>query len=438
MQVFSGIDYIKIDLADHYGLDKLNFDDRLFWVNNAFDEKEIKTKETKQLLNIIEDVSKQHDLELENKPKALAAVLAWKDYLNGNPTGYICNKDASASGLQLMSALSKCPIGLYNTGLLAKADEPTERKDIYTLTYNEYNRIAGSTHIKTRKEIKKCMMTWAYGSKAVPKSILGEEGLDYFYQACQVTATGAFWLRDLLLNCWDPETTAHTWINADGYVSHVPVIVENQYKLSIAGVDVPFTLKQKGKLKSGISNAANLIHGTDAMVLRELIRRCNHNPARIAYIAYLLQQVSDSMDNLHKEAVCASQRAKMGNLGTMIQLFEQTGFCSVRICEFITSITDVLQLSSKHRAKLKEILFSMVQHGSFEVCAIHDSFGCTPNKVNYVRYWYKEIIADIVESDLFNFMYKQISPVKVDRVNQNPALSVMIAAGVRNSNYGLA
>ena len=54
MQVFSGIDYIKLDLADHFGLDKANFDKRLIWVNNFFDEKEIKTKNTKQLLSILE------------------------------------------------------------------------------------------------------------------------------------------------------------------------------------------------------------------------------------------------------------------------------------------------------------------------------------------------------------------------------------------------
>lgn len=438
MQVFSGIDYIKLDLADHFGLDKANFDKRLIWVESFFDEKEIKTKDTKQLLSIIRDVQEQTKLELENEPKALGALLAWQDYLNGRPSGYICNKDGSASGLQLMSALMKCPVGLNNTGLLGSTDGTNERKDIYTLTYNEYNRIAGKAHVKTRKEIKKCMMTWAYGSKAIPTRILGEEGLDYFYEACKVTAMGASHLRDLLLHCWNSEVTAHTWVNADGYVSHVPVMVENHYTLSVAGVDVPFVLKQQGKSDFGISNAANATHGTDAMVLRELVRRCNHNPARIAYIAHLLQQVSDGMDDMHKEAVCASERLKMGNLGTMIQLFEQTGFCSVRICEFITSITDVLQLSSKHRAKLKQILFSMVRHGSFEVCTIHDSFGCTPNKMNYVRYWYKEIIADIVESDLLNFMYKQIHPKHQPALTQVNPFAKGIADLVRLSDYGLA
>ena len=181
MQVFSGIDYIKLDLADHFGLDKANFDKRLSWVENFFDEKEIKTKNTKQLFGIIRDVQEQTELELENEPKALGALLAWQDYLNGRPSGYICNKDASASGLQLMSALMKCPIGLNNTGLLGLMDGTNERKDIYTLTYNEYNRIAEKAHVKTRKEIKKCMMTWAYGSKATPTKILGEEGLEYFY-----------------------------------------------------------------------------------------------------------------------------------------------------------------------------------------------------------------------------------------------------------------
>ena len=40
MQKFNGVDYLKIDIANHYGLDKKLWDERLAWVNEHEDNLE--------------------------------------------------------------------------------------------------------------------------------------------------------------------------------------------------------------------------------------------------------------------------------------------------------------------------------------------------------------------------------------------------------------
>lgn len=438
MKLFSGIQYVKIDLADCFGLDKLNFEDRLQQIESMFSDSDVKGKTSKELLELLR--TKQN---LENEPKALGALMAWKDYLEGKPSGYLVTKDGSASGIQILSALAKCPMGLFNTGLLGSDDgSGNERKDVYTIAYKRYLELIDKEHIKERSDIKQALMTSFYGSKATPRRVLGEEGLIPFREVCAELLPGAFDLKESLVECWNSKSTHHTWINADGFVSHVPVLVENTYNLNVAGLDIPFTLKEQGKQESGLSNAANLTHAVDALVLRELVRRCNFNEPKITYIGFLLNQL-ESMDKAYteKEAVSVEQRKEMGQLGNMIHLFEETGFCTVRICEYITSITDLMQLSQNHRTKLHRIIKMMCQQGSFEVVTVHDQFGCLADEMNYVRHWYKELIAEIVESSMLEFLVNQISPIKFklpDSYNQNPQLTARIADLVRKSDYGLA
>ena len=57
--------------------------------------------------------------------------------------------------------------------------------------------------------------------------------------------------------------------------------------------------------------------------------------------------------------------------------------------------------------------------------------------MNYIRYWYKEICADIVESNMLSFLYNQIQEEDqiVDPVPK--AYRKQVANQVRQSSYGL-
>lgn len=56
--------------------------------------------------------------------------------------------------------------------------------------------------------------------------------------------------------------------------------------------------------------------------------------------------------------------------------------------------------------------------------------------MNYIRYWYKEIMANITESNLLVFLYNQITSNKIkDPISKQTRLET--ANLIRNSNYGL-
>lgn len=79
-QSFSGKEYLKIDIANNYGLDKLDWNDRIKW----FDEN-------------------QKDLKSLQKTAAepalfYAGVQAWAASQNGKPSGYPISLDATCSG----------------------------------------------------------------------------------------------------------------------------------------------------------------------------------------------------------------------------------------------------------------------------------------------------------------------------------------------------
>ena len=102
-----------------------------------------------------------------------------------------------------------------------------------------------------------------------------------------------------------------------------------------------------------------------------MVRRCKYEPERMSQIVYWLLQAETV--NQEETSVPNEQLAQMGQLGRMIYLYNTTNFMSVRICDYITSITDVLQLSKQHREKLLDTLQKMLRYEPFDVVCIHDS-----------------------------------------------------------------
>jgi len=68
MEKYSALDYIKIDIANQYGLDKKSFAQRIAWVNS------------------IKDLRSKID-QAEKLTQYLAGVLALEDVLAGRPSG---------------------------------------------------------------------------------------------------------------------------------------------------------------------------------------------------------------------------------------------------------------------------------------------------------------------------------------------------------------
>ena len=114
-QTFTGREYLKIDIANNYGLDKLDWDDRIAW----FDKNEHRLF---ACLN-----------EAAEPALFYAGMRAWEDVKAGKPIGYMISLDATSSGLQILAALT----GDRRAAQLCNVVDAGGRKDAYTTIYNK-------------------------------------------------------------------------------------------------------------------------------------------------------------------------------------------------------------------------------------------------------------------------------------------------------------
>lgn len=148
MQLFSGKQYIQIDIANNTGYDKLNYDERIQKTLELYPEDIVKTATNEQLKELVK-VNQADEPEL-----VFAGLMAYRDVLNGIPTGYRVAFDAVCSGSQLMSALTRCQSGLNLTGMISN-----QRMDLYTEVFKRFKQLTGSSEEISRNHLKKAIMT---------------------------------------------------------------------------------------------------------------------------------------------------------------------------------------------------------------------------------------------------------------------------------------
>ncbi len=257
MQLFSGMDYLRIAVANAYGLDGQNWQDRIDWTNN-----------NSAILDGLAEQAKEPMLYRK-------ALLAYEDAQKGHATGYIMGLDATASGIQIMACLSGCRKSAENANL----GDLTDRQNVYQNVTDRMNT-GLSTPVFDISQIKKPVMTTCYGSKAQPKQVFGEdtEELALFYDTLDVVIPGCIQTLAVIQSCWQPTAIEHSWTMPDGHAVVVPVTVETECKIEIDELDHA-TFTHRGTLvapqQKGISLAANVVHSVDAYIAREMSRRAD-------------------------------------------------------------------------------------------------------------------------------------------------------------------
>lgn len=415
---YTGLDYIKIDVANNFGNDKLNYEDRLKWFNDTIPE-ELHTWEP----NKLKDFVYKELTGVEEPELVFAGLLAYSDFKNKKPSGYMVSQDSACSGMQLMSCLTADESGLAHTGLLGD-----NRTDLYSEVFVRFKQLYNKPCNKTRHTLKYTIMPFFYGSESIPVKEFGdnEEMLNCFYQACYDILPGGVELRNLLVTLWDKHNTYQSWVLPDNYHVKVPVWLDTPVNVTVHGKPIQYSVQKPGKKFKGISNAANVVHSVDAFVLREVLRRCSYDKERLSKVRELL--LGGNPDMRHY------LRHRFVPLETMLELYHKSNFLSVQILNSIVTPYDVTQLSSDTVDKLLNLLHDMYTYDPFPMVCIHDNFKCHPNNMNFIRYWYKEICADIVQSNLLQFLISQFKPTKITIMQ---SWKNELAERVRKSNYGL-
>ena len=414
---YTGIQYMAIDIANHFGdgngmlpisLDKMEFEARIAWVKSNQDK-----------LESLAD-------KAEDKPLYVKSVNHFRKALKGLPTGHTVALDSCASGLQLMSVLTGCESGCYMTGLI----DPNKRMDAYSLVTQQMNELLDQPTdlVVSRKDAKAATMTVLYGSTAKPIEVFGKgtPELKAFYHTLNHKCKGAMALLRILLNAWDSSKEYNHWVLPDGFNAYIPVMQSITDRVKIEELNYTMSIQTwvNKPMDKGLSICANMVHSVDGYVLRTLVRRCNYNVKQVKKAIDLIEEA------LLHEYVMPEHYVEEAVMP--VHLYIKTGLADIVCIQHIEKI--VHQLPHDMLRKLLHTLKTMLKHPPFEVITVHDSFACHANNCNTLRYWYKEILAEIAESTLLNHLLTQIYGEECTFKKINPNLASLI----RNSNYGLS
>ena len=420
MTEYTGWEYLLIDVANNsnLSLDKEIFEDRIKWVEDNLDSLELLS--AGQLW--------------KERPMYIKAVSAIRKVQKGKPTGHLVGFDAVCSGMQIMSALTGCIAGATATGLV----DPTRRADAYTDCTNIMAKKLGNTSavFGTRAKVKQAVMTSLYGSKQEPKKEFGEgtPELEAFYKAMYELCPGACDLLDDLLNSWQPYAKYHEWRLPDGFLAHVKVMQKVEgCRIEVDEIDhATFTYEyyvNEGE-KKGVKNAANVIHSIDAYVLRSLIRRCNYEEERVLSVFECI-----ALELMHRLEQECEHSPVMATPETdyYAEHYQRSKMADIVILPYLDADT-VQALSTDHLKSLQKILNTMLEHDSFQIVTVHDDFKCHPNNMNYLRAHYRDIIAELADSNLIGDILGQLHGMKgtYQKLSQN------LGDQIRQSNYALS
>lgn len=397
MQTFTGIQYLKIDIASNYGLDKSTWDERIDW----FDKHET------QLAELVNSAAEP--------ALYFASLQAYEAAKSGAPSGYPISLDATSSGLQLLACLTGDRKAAQLCNVINYIEDGViQRRDGYTVIYNEMNDRIQETGRIQRNDVKKAVMTALYGSKAQPKRVFGEGGLLYtFYDTMEELAPAAWELNENMPMFWQ-QTKCHSWTMPDNF--HVHVKVMDQRTDTVHFLNTPYEVHRQVNepTEQGRSLGANTIHSTDGYIVREMNRRCNYDWIKVSRISdWLSEKPVDPEPGNQLDFEMAQ---------TLWAHYMRTGVLSARILDHL----DAWNIGYYDAQVLKDLIQSLPAK-PFQIVSIHDCFRCLPNYGDDMRKQYNLQLQAIAKSDLLSAMLSEITGRHVAVTKVDPNMWIDIA-----------
>lgn len=409
---YTPFQYLLIAIANAAGEDKLLFEDRIEWtLSNA--------KNLHKLINTVDE-----------KPLFIRGIQELDNIRKGINTGFMVGLDGTASGLQCLASLSGCIKTATNVGLVI----PNKRCDVYTASVDEMNyflhpsnriQLKSSANYDglTRNDIKTALMTHYYASRNEPKKIFGAATpeLKAFYRALLKMNPGAEDLMQDFMNCIDNRPVseggriAYWWDMPDGFEVRCNVIASREVKVEIDELDnksgnkSTLTHLQKfiGTNDKYVALPANATHSCDSLLVREMHRRMNHNKANLAKAKILVEG------------------AKIDN---------RDEFVSLRMADWM--LEGRTDFSESQAGQLNELIEMVTQFDKAPMASIHDEFKTYPANCGQMRYHYREILAEIADSELVTHMLRdmyQDQTLQFTKHSEGNELSSLI----RKSKYAI-
>lgn len=184
--------------------------------------------------------------------------------------------------------------------------------------------------------------------------------------------------------------------------------------------------------KTGLSNIANVVHSVDAYVLRCMHRRCNYNAEMVNAVNAIIQQELVYRATHWTDEAISIDEDLFAKVQYYVEQYTRSTLADIVILPYLDPQT-VKLLSTGHLEKLSKIIHQMLQHRPFAVVAIHDEYKCLANYVDWMRWHYKEILADIADSNVLDDLLSQL----YGEPGQFIKLSSNLGDKIRGSAYAL-
>lgn len=388
-QQFTGKQYLQMDIANHFGLDKEDWSVRLAWFESHKD--------------VLDGMLKQAEVPAQY----FAAVTAWHEVEKGNPIGYPIALDATASGMQILACLT----GDRRAAQLCNVVNMGRRMDAYTEVYKFMLMKAGAQGRVTRDMVKTGVMTSLYNSEAEPKRVFGTGILlTKFYETMEEELPAVWELNQYYKAMWDCTRDTYTWVLPDNFHVMCKVTDHVQEQVLFLGEHFDVVTKIHGPTAEGRSLSANTTHSIDGMIVREIGRRCNYKPKLVQAVRELL--LNPTM--WHED--CSDEFSQ--TLLALLDRYQKSGYLSARVL-------DCIHAGNVHlvpRDSVLELINSLPAK-PFEVFSIHDCFRCLPTYGNDLRKQYTLQLHLIAKSRMLSDLLSQLMGHDVQIEPLDPTLA---------------
>ena len=267
-----GLFWLKVDIANTYGMDKALHEEQVEWFN-----------QNKSTLEALSD-------EADSPYEFMNAVKVYRQHQKGLPVKHMMYVDCSNQALQIYAVLTGCK----DTAELCNLSSYGKRNDGYTMLADQMN-IEMNTNVFNRKNCKKAFMTTLYGKRGAESVILNdmtiqehkqvlEEGIteelmgEAFDHAMKTLAPKAMETMALIQALNNENIGVYNWTMPDGfrvkYDVKRNVSFEGQ-RVSAKGLTFSFSADTKvyGGTKFNAGMAPNVIHSIDGYLVRRVVTR---------------------------------------------------------------------------------------------------------------------------------------------------------------------
>jgi hypothetical protein len=369
------MDWLHMDVARSYGLDKATWQERLQW----------------SLANPGLQQGAKEPFLYKSAHEALQRAY------RGEAIDHVISLDATASGIQCLS-------------LMAQDGESARRVNLGSDRVNNvYRDVQAEMGPFDYERTKRATMTHFYESVMTPLQLFGEN-YPKFLAAMEKSMPGPTAIRDAVASCMDCREQ-YRWTMMDGYevVMDVTSPVECTMDLG-AGHSISWMEHRKaGVATKGLT--ANVTHSLDALVLREVLRR-THNP----YEWYA------------KETPFEELREKDILLMQSILRWKKTQFVSVEFMDHCDQLNQHL---------VPRELMMAVETRTMADCMyiqpIHDCYRVRATDASKLFQIVKEVMADLAYAKTAEWILPQLGYKGV--IKDDESKRTALKAQVLNSSY---